>query len=485
MTDDKRNFELSRRKLLGGLGGIGVASAGAALGTSAYFSDEEVFGGNSLSAGELDLMLDYRATYAGGPGRLDEVDAWYSDDGPGEPFDVVEEEEGVYLVGEVPDDGDYGGWDEAVQEWDFCDDERGLINGDEMPVFALQDLKPGDWGEVTTSFHICDNPAWVWMSGELTANDDNGLTQPESEVDDSGGAGEGELADAIETTIWYDENCNNQLEAGEDSDPICVELVLDASGSMGGSRNANTISGANALAERILTEGHDDNEVGVTFFSANGYDAGAQVQQTLTSDLGSVQNAVDALPADGGSTAIGEGIQTGQSDLENCDHDNRVMVVMTDGQHNAGAPLPGDASDDAIAAGTEIFAIGVGGATQAQLETIASDPVDDHVFIGADDSAIEQIFGQVAETIVGEQVIFEGTLAEAMDELSSGIALDGNRSTEDREPFQPAMTQCVGVEWELPPEVGNEVQSDSVAFDIGFYAEQSRHNDDPENPISS
>jgi hypothetical protein len=26
-------------------------------------------------------------------------------------------------------------------------------------------------------------------------------------------------------------------------------------------------------------------------------------------------------------------------------------------------------------------------------------------------------------------------------------------------------------------DVGNEVQSDSVSFDLGFYAEQCRHND--------
>jgi predicted ribosomally synthesized peptide with SipW-like signal peptide len=61
MTTDT-NFTLSRRKVLAGLGTVGIASAGAGLGTTAFFSDEEAVGA-SLRAGRLDLLVDYRATY--------------------------------------------------------------------------------------------------------------------------------------------------------------------------------------------------------------------------------------------------------------------------------------------------------------------------------------------------------------------------------------------------------------------------------------
>jgi len=60
---DKQIHSLSRRQLLGGVGAIGVASAGAGLGTTAYFSDEESFDDNTLSAGELDLLVDYELSY--------------------------------------------------------------------------------------------------------------------------------------------------------------------------------------------------------------------------------------------------------------------------------------------------------------------------------------------------------------------------------------------------------------------------------------
>lgn len=53
MTDE--DFELTRRKVLTGLGTIGVAGAAAGAGTMAYFSDTEESTGNTVSAGTLDL----------------------------------------------------------------------------------------------------------------------------------------------------------------------------------------------------------------------------------------------------------------------------------------------------------------------------------------------------------------------------------------------------------------------------------------------
>jgi Mg-chelatase subunit ChlD len=329
------------------------------------------------------------------------------------------------------------------------------------------------------------------MNGELTANDENTVSEPEAGADGEGNAlgddsdgpisGEGELADAIDVTMWYDENCNNVYEpGGETGGPLCIQIVLDASGSMSGNRNTQAINGAKTLAESILQDGPAGSRVGVTFFSASGYDQSAQVIQTLTDDLDDVLDAIDTLPANGSNTAIGEGIEAAQSDLENCDDDESpTMIVLTDGDNNAGTD-PGVAADDAKGDGTTIYALGVGGAQVSTLNAISSDPDEEYVFFASDDGALEQAFGLLGETLLGESIIFEGSLADAMAELEEGIALDGNRATEAREPFDGGLTQCVGFEWCLPTDVGNEVQTDSVAFDLGFYAEQFRHNDDPQ-----
>lgn len=61
MSDDK--IELNRRRVLGGLATIGVASAGAGAGTMAYFSDNESVDNNSVSAGTLDLTTGTKSSF--------------------------------------------------------------------------------------------------------------------------------------------------------------------------------------------------------------------------------------------------------------------------------------------------------------------------------------------------------------------------------------------------------------------------------------
>ncbi len=82
MTDDN-NIGLSRRRVLGGLGAIGIASAGAGIGTTAYFSDQENFLGNTLTAGTLAVSVTQRIKNVDQDGIGPDEQAW-SDAGEGE-----------------------------------------------------------------------------------------------------------------------------------------------------------------------------------------------------------------------------------------------------------------------------------------------------------------------------------------------------------------------------------------------------------------
>ena len=64
MSDDNSGstIELNRRRVLGALGVVGAASAGAGAGTFALFSDTETSSGNSVQAGTLDLEVDSGST---------------------------------------------------------------------------------------------------------------------------------------------------------------------------------------------------------------------------------------------------------------------------------------------------------------------------------------------------------------------------------------------------------------------------------------
>jgi len=197
---DKKKLALSRRQALGGLGAIGLASAGAGLGTTALFSDEESFTGNLLSAGTLDLVVDYYTSR---------------------------------------DQGDFN-----------SDSQSGTVNGNQAATYTydVSDVKPGDSGTLAFCPKVDGNPGYVWVGSEDGITDyENGQTEPEGGVDATGGGslgspndgpGAGELGDSIEVTVSYAESitydannneitCNNTRELNNPSGYTLADLAND------------------------------------------------------------------------------------------------------------------------------------------------------------------------------------------------------------------------------------------------------------------
>jgi len=468
MDDNPKRYNTTRRQILAGMGAVGLASAGAGLGTTAYFSDTESFSGNTLEAGTLDLKLDYKSTYMGGPGRLEHVQAM------GYP-DATDLGDGRYLLGQAPTPEDEIEWENLVQsnEFDFCSPEADeyLVNGDEIPVFSLEDIKPGDSGEVTVSLHICDNPAWVTMNGALYDNLENGMNEAEMEALDLNAGAVGELADEIEVCVWYDEDCDNVYEptgTGQQQE-LEVALVSDTSGSMSGANLTALKSSATSFVGNLSSP---DEAAAVSFSTSTSLD------QELTTDYAAVQNAINNYTA-GGNTNVAGGIVVAEDELLNGTNAtggaSKVMIVLTDGFENIGDAR--DAAQDAKDAGIRVFGIGLGNSVDTALVTdISSSPGD--AFFAPDPADLDTVYAEIAQVVLeGEQKIASGTMAEVFGLLADGIDLDGDRQAEGVQCYPGATTQCIGFEWELPAEVGNQVQSDSIAFDLGFDAEQCRHNE--------
>ena len=199
MSED--NMNLSRRKILGATAAVGVAGAGAGVGTSALFSDEESFDDNSITAGELDLIVDYYTS---------------------------------------TDQGSFGSTSQS-----------GEVNGDGVTEYTYDvvDLKPGDSGTIAFCPKVVDNPGWLWVGSENGVTDyENGQTEPEEDVDataggnlDNGsndGAGAGELSDEIDVTVSYAESvsydsdndditCNNTRELNNPEGYTLADLAKD------------------------------------------------------------------------------------------------------------------------------------------------------------------------------------------------------------------------------------------------------------------
>ena len=554
----ENKLKLSRRKMLAGIGVVGLASAGAGAGTSAFFSDEEEFVDNSLVAGELDLLVDWQQTYDFGEGHTF-VSAHPDHDGDGQQSVEIDGE--ILNYSDFPDETDPDSNGANIPELN-CDTIPPLSEADfgTDPVtdeametlVQFSDIKPGDSGEITFSLHLCDNPGYLWMQADNVSEDGGMFTDPEMAVDPDN---LGTLGDEIQARLWYDEDCDNVYDA---TGPVDIMLTLDFSGSMlyeeygglvsndgiqinGSSYNETTKIDLVELGTRqfvdFLQSSNADVQVGVAYFDGEGSDDNIPrtgILQPLTTNLSTVDGALAGLrqklanvvtggapstPFDGDGdpdpfssngiatgTYIGEGVDDAQGELATNGRPAVTYqnIVLSDGESFNGTgstsfSSPVGAADDARAASpspaTDIYTINVNGSasTLQSMAGGAGESGGDPVFFNDVDDPLDipSVFGNLAAQTTEEKVIMEDSLGTILNELAdgNGIPLDGNRATlydelsdpaddSDREAFRgDGVMHCIALSWELPFEVGNEVQGDTLGFDLGFYTEQERHND--------
>ncbi|QLH81245.1 vWA domain-containing protein [Halosimplex pelagicum] len=555
MTDEP--MELSRRKLLGGLGAIGLASAGAGLGTSALFSDEESFESNTFAAGELDLKVDWEEHYSY-PQRygfddpaadLDVTRIEPEDDGyvglpdPESPAVwVAEDDLPAYMdntsIESFPDPNDDGV--QEMQDGEFayspCRDGADLdehfdpvgglrttnadtlVDGEVEPLVSLDDVKPGDFGELTLSFHLCDNPGYVWLRARGVSESENGLTGPEATVDDS--PADPELAEQIRTVWWYDTDGNNVVD--ESVGAVDVMIAVDTSASLSDDDVGALETAANDLAADL--DANADARVGGVSFgndvndftaladgpvSFSGLDADGSTAMPAALDVAAAE--LDANARSGAETFVVL-FTDGGPNYENREYSTGGYTVG--GGYTGGNPGNSTVDDseldetaavaDAIRGAHRILAVGIDDdkrPTGREAESgvpllstylrddIAGSPGD--YFSSDDPGTVSGVLSAITDAIaMDEEVFHRGTLADDLAALSdgAGIPLDAGLQTSfdelsdpddspDRECFQPGVNHFVGFGWWLPADAGNEVQSDSVSFDFGFYTEQCRGND--------
>jgi hypothetical protein len=406
-----------------------------------------------------------------------------------------------------------------------------------QPVLCLQDVKPGDFGEITFSFHLCEDPGYVWLGGELVSNDERSVTEPEARDPDEDQTEEdpeddfdGELAEHLMTRLWYDEDCDNQVES--ELGKLDMMLAVDTSGSIRGAERQQIRDGVNQFIEELPSDG--TVKVGSLTFGAGGL---ANLQGLMNPEDISV-----ALPDFGGNTPLPAGIDIADQALQ-ADPNARpdamdVVVVFSDGGPNyantaysaGGYTAPRDTTADWSAVAGD----GVYDNADTASATVSKPEMDETalvagsvrgrgsriatVFVGEEgsqdamtDDAIatygtlpEYLAGSIATPgfsftvdlpdlssladqlvemiVVDEEVFFVGTLAQAVTYLESGdgIPLDGDRSTqfdeiedppddEDRECFPAMSSHCIGLEWWLPVDHANQLQTDGVVLDLAFY----------------
>jgi Ca-activated chloride channel family protein len=162
-------------------------------------------------------------------------------------------------------------------------------------------------------------------------------------------------------------------------------LAVDVSGSMAATDVQPTRIEAAIAASRTLIDKLPNNaQVGLVIFNSQ-----AEVIAPLTSDKGSVKDALGSL-APGGGTAIGDAIQVAVAQLANIADPNgpksqnyAMVVLLTDGSSNTGVD-PATAAANAAQAKIPVQTVGIGQRNQTTM-------VHGRVVDGVDEQALQQI----------------------------------------------------------------------------------------------
>ncbi|THE65592.1 hypothetical protein D8Y22_07150 [Salinadaptatus halalkaliphilus] len=466
-----KKIELTRRKALAGIGAIGAASAGAGLGTSAFFSDQTAFEGNELAAGELDLRIDWQQLYFGPEENQDHYTP-YGEAGP--PFvnahpdhntngmqslDLGAIDEGEFAT----ERGTVSYMDEVenpesganIQEYLTCEtlanfeepaDFANGIEPEQEHLIELDDVKPGDCGEVTFSLHLCDNPGYIWMLAET-------------------GEYDADLAEAIQVQAWYDLGCTNTL-LEDDGDTVLIETT-----------DLKTF-----LDDRLSPDGR--------LLNPDVYGEGVE----SGGDPGDPQDLDPiTLEENGAAVEYGEvleirdenddGVDEVEIELRLVPEDESVWfdVVLSDLQ----IPTPDGQERTAVDADADDLS------NIRQFDWDIVDASDDfgfgEILINEDGDTLVTFDGcTTGQTNVRiPESEGEGEDEDEINVIEFRYCPDG-----DFVPpcFPPNETFCVAFEWCLPTttpshlEDINELQGRSLRFDLGFYTEQCRHNDIPSGP---
>ncbi|NNF05195.1 MAG: VWA domain-containing protein [Candidatus Eisenbacteria bacterium] len=198
------------------------------------------------------------------------------------------------------------------------------------------------------------------------------------------------------------------------SEGIDIVLAIDTSGSMRAEdfKPNNRLVVAKSVA-REFVEGRSGDRVGLVVFSGAAY-----TQCPLTLDYGVLMDLLDEVDfgqPDG--TAVGMALATATNRLREAEGEGRVVILLTDGQNNAGEVDPITAAEAARALGIRVYTIGAGTDGPARI------PVDDPIFgkryVTMEARLDEDTLKQIASLTGGKY--YRATSARALEQIYEEI----------------------------------------------------------------
>lgn len=172
------------------------------------------------------------------------------------------------------------------------------------------------------------------------------------------------------------------------SEGIDIALVIDVSLSMRTDDfQPNRLEAAKEVLKQFVDERQGDR-LSLTIFGSE-----AVTLVPLTLDYGVVRSFIERVRfniVDGNTTAIGMGLTTALAKLRDSKAKSKVIILLTDGENNAGKIDPMKAAEAAKAIGVRVYTIGVGSDTSQNSPFGFRMPVQSP---GIDEPTLKQMAG--------------------------------------------------------------------------------------------
>ena len=420
---DEDSGRLNRRSVLAGIGAAGAGAALGGFGTSALFTDEEHLDDNEIVAGELDLFIDWQEKYDKGDG-LKLIDVFPADVKGGDEQADLEIDDFCKTFGELGPP--LHSKRRSIIDYD---DDREVTKGNETdgtePLVQLDDVKPGDRWETTFSYHLCGNDGWVWFRTKNKRYED----------EDANNKPENHLADKATARVWYDMYDGDDAEPGDNVYQPGKEPII---------------------AQGTLREVLDELNDGVL---------------------------LDADPAIAPTNGDNDGFDCIELDKIDNEGDTELEVgreyTFEDGDEEITVTITGLRLKDEDENGEVVGFDWMSDTPICQIDMVGGPPGDTRT----QENVYDCEMSGTAFTSFGAGR--DGEKRFGVSNFTFYYCDIDEKNDEENGPTctEASTTRYIGFEWHLPLDVGNEIQNDRLEFDLGFFTEQCRHNDDPQNPF--
>lgn len=197
---------------------------------------------------------------------------------------------------------------------------------------------------------------------------------------------------------------------------IDIVLALDVSSSMLAEdfRPENRLGASKEVAKEFV-EGRTNDPIGMVVFAGEAFS-----QCPLTLDYGvlmQIMDQTDIAPSEWDGTAIGNGLATAVARLKDSKAESKVVILLTDGENNAGEVDPVTAAQVAQTFDIRVYTIGVGSRGTAPIPRV--DPLFGKRYVQVPVSIDEDLLKRIAAITEGQY--FRATNTEKLREIYAQI----------------------------------------------------------------